>query len=277
MSRNRSAETAPKTKTVERRSAGRPATGSPSSVLTLVKALDVLETVAGGRSMTVAEIAAKVGLNRTTTHRLVQTLVQQHYLQPSENGHGVEIGLMLLPLAARHLDTNRVRLAALPHLSTLAQQAGERVNLGVLFEGELLYLAGVEKPSLPNMYSRFGKLAPIYCSSLGKAILSTLPEAEVRALLTRTPLIRQTENTLTDVDEILADLAETRRRGYAIDNQEHLVNVWCIAAPVYDGAASAIAAVGISGSDRERVLAMADKVKLTAEVIGHVLAPLRPV
>ena len=276
MSRTRGAEGAMQPQSGDRRPAGRPATRAPSAVLTLVKALDVLETVAGGRSMTVAEIATKVGLNRTTTHRLVQTLMQQHYLQPSENGHGVEIGLMLLPLAARQLDTNRVRLAALPHLSTLAQQAGERVNLGVLFEGELLYLAGVEKPSLPNMYSRFGKLAPIYCSSLGKAIIATYPEAETRAMLSRTPLVRQTANTLTDIDAILADLAETRRRGYAIDNQEHLVNVWCIAAPVYDGGASAIAAVGISGSDSERVLAMADKVKLTAEVISHVLTPIRP-
>lgn len=264
-------------KAADRRAAARSEARAQGAVLTLVKALHVLETVAAGRGMTVAEIAAKVGLNRTTTHRLVQTLIQQHYLQPTENGHGIEIGLMLLPLAARQLDSNRVRLAALPHLNTLAQQAGERVNLGVLFEGELLYLAGVEKPSLPNMYSRFGKLAPSYCCSLGKAIMATLPESDVRAQLAATQLVRHTENTLTDVDAILKDLAETRRRGYAFDNQEHIVNVWCIAAPVYDGHGAAIAAVGISGNDPDRVLAMADKVRQTAEVISHVLTPIRPV
>lgn len=246
------------------------------AVLTLVKALDVLEAAATTKNMTVAEIAAKVGLNRSTTHRLVQTLKQLHYLQPTAGGRGFEIGLQLLPLAARQLDSNRVRLAALPHLNALAQQSGERVNLGVLFKGELLYLAGVEKPSLPNMYSHFGKLAPIHCCSLGKAILAYYPPEEARAVLGAGPLARQTPNTITDVDKLMEDLEATRRRGYAVDNEEHIPNAWCVAAPVFDGDNRPSAAVGITGSNRERVLAMADKVKLAAEVITHMLTPTRP-
>jgi DNA-binding IclR family transcriptional regulator len=227
--------------------------------------------------MTVAEIADKIGLNRTTTHRIVQTLKQLNYLQPTEGGRGVEIGLRLLPLAARQLDSNRVRLAALPHLNTLAQQTGERVNLGVLFDGALLYLAGVEKPSLPNVYSRFGKLAPIHCCSLGKAIVAHYPQDELHAMLAARPLVRQTANTIVDLGELLRDLEETRRRGYAIDNEEHVESFWCVAAPVFDGDSRPSAAVGVSGSDRERVLGMADQVKQTAEVISHMLTPLRPV
>ena len=224
---------APPRKTTSSSPEGGAAVASPA-VLTLVKALNVLEAVADASGMTVAEIAAKVGLNRTTAHRLVQTLKQLNYLQPSSNGRGFEIGLKLLPLAAQHLDSSKVRLAALPHLNALAQDAGERVNLGVLFEGALLYLAGVEKPSLPNMYSRFGKLAPIHCSSLGKAIVSLYPEAELRELLGEKPLLRQTPNTIVEIDALLRDLDETRRRGYAFDNAEHIANVWCIAAPVFE-------------------------------------------
>ena len=250
--------------------------GSPA-VLTLVKALDVLEAAASAQGMTVAEIAAKVGLNRTTTHRIVQTLRQLNYLQPAAGGRGLEIGLKLLPLAARNLDSNRVRLAALPHLSALAQLAGERANLGVLFDGELLYLAGVEKPSLPNVYSRFGKLAPIHCCSLGKAIVAFYPSDERRAMLEARPLVRQTRNTIVEPDALLRDLDETRRRGYAIDDQEHVDQIRCIAAPVFDGDRRPAAAIGISASDRERVLGMAEQVKQTAEVISHMLTPLRAV
>jgi DNA-binding IclR family transcriptional regulator len=246
------------------------------AVLTLVKALSVLEAVADAGGTTIAEIAAKVGFNRTTTHRLVQTLKQLNYLQSSENGRGYEIGLKLLPLAAQQLDSNKVRLAALPHLNDLAQQVGERVNLGVMFEGELLYLAGIEKPSLPNMYSRFGKLAPIHCSSLGKAIVAHYPETELRDLLGIKPLSRSTANTIVEFDALLRDLAETRRRGFAFDDAEHITNVWCIAAPVFDGNRRPIAAVGISGSNRDRVFSMAEKVKMTAEVITHVLSRARP-
>jgi len=247
---------------------------SSSAVLTLVKALGVLEAVAAANGMTVAEIANRVGLNRTTTHRLVQTLKQLHYLQPSNNGRGIEIGLKILPLAAQQLDNNKVRLAALPHLNGLAQQTGERVNLGVVFDGKLLYLAGVEKPSLPNMYSRFGKLAPVHSSSLGKAIIAQYPEMELRAILTE-PLTRYTRNTIIEMDALLADLEETRIRGYAFDDQEHVVNEWCIAAAVFDSRGQPVASVGITATNRERALRMVDKVKLTAEVITHVLSPSR--
>jgi DNA-binding IclR family transcriptional regulator len=249
--------------------------GSP--VLTLMKALDVLETAAeGGTGITVAEIAARLGLNRSTTHRLVQTLVQQRYLQPAAVGRGLEIGLKFLPLAARQLDTNRVRIAALPHLSALAREAGERANLGVLFEDQLLYLAGAEKPDLPIMYSRFGKLAPAYCCSLGKAILSTYGEASQRAFLARRPLVCQTPNTRTTIEAVITDLAETARRRYAIDDEEHIAGSWCVAAPVYDAHPEAVAAVGISGGSREQILDMAETVRRTAQIITHLLSPLRP-
>ncbi|HVZ14350.1 MAG TPA: IclR family transcriptional regulator [Bauldia sp.] len=248
---------------------------SSSAVLTLVKALGVLEAVAASGGMTVAEIAKTVNLNRTTTHRLVQTLKQLNYLQTSSSGRGFEIGLKILPLAAQQLDSNKVRLAALPHLNTLAQQAGERVNLGVIFDGNLLYLAGVEKPSLPNMYSRFGKLAPVHSSSLGKAIIAQYPDEQLRKMLGPGPLARYTANTIVDPDVLIADLEETRNRGYAFDDQEHMSNEWCVAAPVFDSNGQPVASVGITATNRERALRMADKVMATAEVITHVLSPSR--
>jgi DNA-binding IclR family transcriptional regulator len=205
----------------------------------------------------------------------VQTLVKQLYLQPAAAGRGFEIGLKFLPLAARQLDTNRVRLAALPHLAALAHEAGERTNLGVLFEDQLLYLAGVEKPDLPAMYSRFGRLAPVHCCSLGKAIVSTYDEASQRAILTRRPLLHQTPNTRTEIEAIMVDLAETARRGYAIDDEEHMAGSWCVAAPVYDAAPQAVAAVSVSGGRREHILGTAENVRHTAQIITHLLSPLR--
>ena len=77
----------------------------------------------------------------------------------------------MLRLAASLLDSSLIRLESLPHLENLARITGERVNLGILHRHQMLYLAGVEKPSLPTIYSRFGKTSPAYCSSLGKSIL----------------------------------------------------------------------------------------------------------
>lgn len=255
---------------------GRPSSDSEAeatgAVLTLVKALNVLEAIAETPGQTVAEVSVKVGLNRTTTHRLIRTLHQLDYLQNHPGGRGFEVGMKLLPLASQHLDNNRVRLAALPHLNTLAQSTGERVNLGVIFQGQVLYLAGVEKPTLPNMYTRFGKLAPQHCSSLGKAMLAHLPPNVADHILRSQHLVSQTPHTIIDPDILASDLAATRERGYAIDDQEHLPNVYCIAAPVFGSKRNAVAAVGISGSNRERVLMMSAQVCSCAEVISHILS-----
>ena len=81
-----------------------------------------------------------------------------------------------------------MRIEALPHLQHLAHVSGERTNLGVLHKNKVLYLAGVEKPTLPTIYSRFGKTAPAHCCSLGKAILAHLPERQVHELIRAEPL-----------------------------------------------------------------------------------------
>ena len=249
------------------------ARGDDKSVRTLAKGLDILNALGDTNAMTVAEIAATVGLNRTTTHRIVQTLARYGYLQPLARKSTYGIGFRVLPLAGQVLDNNRVRLAALPHLNALAATAGERVNLGVLVDGEMLYIAGIEKPSLPNVYSRFGKRAPAHCSSLGKAILAFLPEDAADAILAMRPLIRQTPHSIVDPQALRADFAETRSRGYALDHEEHILNCYCIAAPIFDASQTPIAAVGVSGNRLQNILAQAENVRLTAEIITHILAP----
>jgi DNA-binding IclR family transcriptional regulator len=243
------------------------------SVGTLVKALDILNAMSAASAMSVAQIAAAVRLNRTTTHRIVQTLASYGYVQALPQKGFYAVGFKVLPLAGQLLDSNRVRVAALPHLNDLAMKAGERVNLGVLFDGELLYIAGIEKPSLPNVYSRFGKRAPVHCCSLGKAILAFLPAAAADEILAARGLVRETEGTIVDRAALAADFAATRSRGYALDREEHLPNTFCIAAPIFDAARLPIAAVGVSGGNLDNILAQADNVRLAAEIVTHVLAP----
>lgn len=105
---------------------------------------------------------------------------------------------------------------------TLAQKRGERANLGMLYRDRGLYIAGVEKPVLPTIYSRFGKNAPAHCSSLGNAILAFSPETEVNALLARGQLAAFTPTTITSRPALRKELSDFRKRGYATDRAEHL-------------------------------------------------------
>jgi DNA-binding IclR family transcriptional regulator len=241
-----------------------------SAVKSLRKALAVLNVVAGAdRPLTVADVAIKAGIARPTAYRFVQTLVAADYLTQDPLDGRLSVGFAVLPLASSLLDRNRLRIEALPHLQALAQQTGERANLGILFRDCVLYIAGVEKPALPTIYSRFGKNVPAHCSSLGKAILAFLPEPEVRALLSRRPLVAYTPTTITSRAAFMNDLADTRVRGYAIDNAEHVSGSYCVATPIFNANNQPIGAIGVSGRKLESLLKHHDLVRQTAEVVSH--------
>lgn len=243
-----------------------------STVKSLRKAMAVLNAVAAAeRPLTIAELAIRAGIARPTAYRLVQTLAGEGHLVQSPIDGRLSIGFSVLPLAASLLDRNRLRLEALPHLHALAQQTGERVNLGILHRERLLYLAGVEKPSLPTIYTRFGKTAPAHCSSLGKAILAFMREAEVLAILRARPLVSLTPASITDIPAFMEDLEQTRRRGYAIDNSEASPNSFCIGATIFDAANQPVGAISLSGRELSSLVSHADTLRHTAEVISHVL------
>ena len=115
-----------------------------SAVKSLRKALSVLNAVAAAdRPLTVAEVALHAGIARPTAYRFVHTLVAEGSLAQDATDGRLSIGFAVLPLAASLLDRNRMRIEALPHLNTLAQQSGERANLGILYRDRVLYIAGV--------------------------------------------------------------------------------------------------------------------------------------
>jgi DNA-binding IclR family transcriptional regulator len=243
-----------------------------ATVKSLRKALAILDTVAEAEHpLLVSEIAFRAGLPRPTTHRLIQTLIAVGYLNQDPLDGRVSVGYSVLQLAGALLDRNRLRLEALPHLQDLALKSGERVNLGILHKQRLLYLAGVEKPSLPTIYSRFGRTAPAHCCSLGKAILAYLLETELQAFLAGAKLTAMTPNTISNVRQFTKELARIRTMGYAIDSEEHMLGSFCVAAPIFDARNRPVAAIGLSGRALEPLVAEVETLRHTAEIISHVL------
>jgi len=237
----------------------------------LNKALAILEAIGTSDTpLRVAEVALKTGISRPTCYRIIQTLASGGYVYQDRLSGRLAAGFSLLMLTANLLDSNRMRLESLPHLQSLANLTGERTNLGILHRNQVLYLAGVEKPSLPTIYSRFGKTAPAHCCSLGKAILSYIPENEVLALLAAKPLKPVTPNSITSMSRFLDELKTTRERGFAIDRAEHVANSFCIAAPIMSND-RAVGAISVSSRTEEPLLTYVPVLLHTAETISHVL------
>ncbi len=242
-----------------------------SGVKTLRKALAILDAfAAAGRPLTVAEVAVRASVARPTAHRLIQTLIGDGYLAQEPGDSRITPGYSVLMLAGSLLDTSQLRLESLPYLEALARTTGERVSLGILHRHEMLYLAGVEKPSLPTIFSRFGNTVPAYTSALGKAILAHLSESALGDYLDAVPLTRRTELTITDEAVLRAELDQIRHQGFAVDRGEDILANCCLGAPILLQDVP-VAAIAVSGRTLELLMPHKEEVQHTAEVIAHVL------
>jgi DNA-binding IclR family transcriptional regulator len=241
-------------------------------VKTMAKTFRILEIVGqSAEPISISDIATTAGIPRPSVHRFIQTLLILGYLEQSVVDRRVKIGLKLLPLTANVLDNNKLRLAALPYLQKIAEKTNNRVNLGVIVEDRVLYLAGIEKPNLPNIYSYFGKTAPVHCCSLGKAVLAYLSEDEIIEICQKDNLRPMTKNSIIKIDKLFKELEETRNRGYAIDNAEHNINEYCIAATIFGINNKPVGSLGISSSSLEKIKKEVDILKETTEIISHIL------
>ena len=241
-------------------------------VKSVIKGLKILEFIADSTSpQTPVQIAKALGMNRTTVYHLIQTLEFEGYVTREQQANAYLLGLKILPLGGKALDSNKLRIESLPYLQGLNRKLEERVNLGILNNGEVLFLAGIEKPSLPLMYSHFGKKAPAHCCSIGKIILAYLPEHETEHVINQNPLTRLTENTITDHSLFKRHLSEIRSQGYAVDNAEHISGEYCIATLIKGEEGRGIGAVSASAHDLEKIKQHLDDLFETAEIISHLM------
>lgn len=264
-----------------RRAPARPAPGRSDQVQSLVRALSIVNRLAetdGGAILT--EVAQQVGLSPSTAHRLLTTLEQERYVHFDPERRLWTVGVQAFVAGNAFLKTRGLAAAARPHLRALMEEGEETANLAVEDQDEAVYLSQVECRQMMRAFARPGKRAPLHCSSVGKALLSALPDGHLAKVLHRRGLPRLTPKTITVPAALREDLARSRERGYAIDDEEHAVGLRCVAAVVFDEAADPLAAVSLSGPMArildERVPVLGDLVRRKADAITAQLGGALP-
>lgn len=216
-------------------------------VKSAVRTLDIFELLASEpQGLTVSEISDKLGMARSSTHGLVRTLHARGYLM-QDGGQRFHLGARLIQLGLNVVDRLELRASARLPLERLVEATHDTALLVVPEHGDLLFVDKVLSDARdvrtdPRVSSR----SPLHCSSLGKALLAALDDQAVLDVLDVVGLEGMTEFSIVDRDELLADLARTRERGYAVDEQEALLGVFCVGAPVRDHTGRAIAAISLS-------------------------------
>ena len=213
----------------------------------LNKTFSILEILLQhGSAMNMTEISKKLGLYPSTIHRILDTLKYWGYVEQNTNTQKYQLGLKLLELGMAKLHQIDLVREVTPYLKELVKQYNETVHLGVLEEGEVLYLAKEESSQTIRMISYIGKRAPLHCTALGKVLLAYMSEEERKKILEEKELPRLTKNTITDKGELEKELDKIREQDFALDREENEKDVRCIGAPIRNYKGKVIAAISIS-------------------------------
>lgn len=241
-------------------------------VQALDRALDLLEALAeADDDSSLSQLSERLALPPGTVHRLLGSLAARGYAAQDATTRLYGPGPKLLEVAARAANNRRFNLAriARPILQELTAATGETSNLLTLQGHEGVYSEQALSPRLVRMFTEVGQRVPLYCTGGGKAILAGFSPEQLERYLAATSLAGWTATTITSREQLHAELALARARGFAIDDQEREVGVCCVAAPVFERSGRCVAALSISGPttrlDRERALQLGPLVRAAAE------------
>ena len=199
--------------------------------------------------LTVAEVAARTGLDRGTAFRLIRTLAGLGYLRAAvpDGSRRYRLTLKCLELGFSALSAGDLPGHAAPLLRELVPGLADAGSLGVLDRGEVIYLARIEAGLEGHgVVRRPGSRIGAYATALGQAILAWLPRGEQVAQLESVQRVKLSERTLTELDALLARLAEVRARGYAVSDGENAYGLVTVAAPVLDPQGAPCAGVSLT-------------------------------
>jgi DNA-binding IclR family transcriptional regulator len=222
--------------------------------------------------LSLKQLSGRLELNASTVFRLLATLQARGYVEHSRENGRYRLGPACLGPSSVYLAQADMRRRLTPLLVTLRDDCRETVHLATLDRKlmEVIYLEKLEG-LLPIglMGSRVGGRSPAYCTGLGKAMLAHEPPEAAEAFYQARGLPAHTPQTITAWDVLSYELAEIRRRGYALDNTEHEPDVKCVAAPVWNHRREVAGAISVAGpAERiEKLIAektLIDTVKVVA-------------
>jgi DNA-binding IclR family transcriptional regulator len=223
--------------------------------------------------LTISQITQRLTVPKSTVFTILTTLKQYRLVERVEETGQFRLGMELFTLGSTVVERLNVRSAAYPTLKRLAQSTGMAVHLGIMDQGEVVYIEKIEDQGPIKISSAVGRRMGIYCTALGKAMLAQLSEAELQLFFRGRDLLQRTPNTLTSLEALRADLARTRERGYAFDDEENELSIRCLGAPIFNHRREVACAISLSGPrnriSTENINALAQQVIEAASEISQ--------
>ena len=268
----------------ELREEGRPGAEPESRgrLSSVAMAVRLLKTFSDGEAeIGVSALAARLGLAKSTVHRLASTLVAEGMLEQNPETGRYRLGIALFGLGALVRRRMNLSTEAKPFLFALRERTNETVLLAIPTDGEVMYVYNLESTQAIRMRSDIGVRKPAVCTAEGQAILAFQPEEAIERVIAA-GLLARTPQAITDPQRLDAALAQIRRRGCAVEDEESEIGMRAVAAPIRDDGGNVVAAVGVAGPvtrlSRRTLAAFAPHVIETAAAISRRLGyrPAKP-
>ncbi|SNR56406.1 HTH-type transcriptional regulator BhcR [Puniceibacterium sediminis] len=218
-----------------------------NTIKSLDRAMEVLERLSEMKGATLSQISGDLGQSPASVYRVLFTLEARGIVDFDSGPQTWHIGAGAFLIGSRFLRRTSLLERALPVLRSLMDATGETANLGIEQSGQVLFLSQVETMATIRAFFPPGTMSPMHASGIGKALLAQRGAGQVARILDAHGLERFTEFTHVTRDALLADLAETRARGYSIDGEEKNIGMRCVAAPIFDVHGVAVAGISVSG------------------------------
>jgi IclR family KDG regulon transcriptional repressor len=201
----------------------------------------------GEQQLGVSDLARRVGVAKSTAHRIVHTLVAEGLLERVEESGTYRLSVIMQALGASAQSSSMLHGAATPILDVLRNQTKETVQIAVLDGLEVIYVERRESPHTLRVFGRIGNRVPANSTGTGKLLLAYLPAPELTALLAGARLVRRTPYTITNPDELRSELERIRRRGWSENVNESEVGIASVSAPIRDRVGDVVAALSVAG------------------------------
>jgi len=226
----------------------------------LKKGVEALLFLASRKSAGVTEVAERLGVHKSTAFRVLHTLLEADFVEKSKDTSKYKLGPVILQLSERYYKNFGIIALARPIMRKLAQDIGESVHLCIGSNNSAVVIEQIMFNSGRSVNAKIGHREPLHCSSVGKCLLAFASEEDREEMLNNIEFEVYTDNTISNMDALKAEIAAIKKRGYAADNGELDPDVRCVAVPVIIDGACAYTLGASSNANR-----------FTAEKLEHVI------
>lgn len=217
-------------------------------IKSVVKAFDVIEHIAlSHKELGVTEISEALNYGVSATYHLLNTLKECNIIEQNEVTKKFKLSLKLWQIGMLAYEQNDISLLLKPYLKKLKELTGETSNLTILDNNQIVYIAQEESNRLLKMFTKIGASAPLHCTGAGKVLLTYQSKAKQEHIINNMELIEYTSKTITDKAKLIEEMAQIKKQGYGLDDEERELGVSCIGAPIFGINDEIIACISISG------------------------------